>query len=76
MVVDQANSAPIHSDPSRSAFELFLSGELAAQAESSPKQGLKAGNLCPACKRARLDYDSLLNLSCPDCGYALAGCST
>lgn len=35
-----------------------------------------AGDLCPACNKAYLDYDGLLNLSCPNCGYTLAGCYT
>jgi len=37
---------------------------------------LRAGDLCPTCKLERLDYDSLLNLACPKCGYALGGCFT
>jgi len=35
---------------------------------------LRAGELCPLCKEERLDYDGLLNLSCPRCGVAVAGC--
>lgn len=37
---------------------------------------LRAGDLCPRCGKARLDYDGLLNLACPECGYALGGCFT
>jgi len=37
---------------------------------------LRAGDLCPQCKQERLDYDGLLNLSCPKCGYAVGGCFT
>ena len=37
---------------------------------------LRAGDLCPACARGRLDYDGLLNLSCEECGFSLAGCFT
>jgi hypothetical protein len=37
---------------------------------------LRAGDLCPACGLERLDYDGLLNLSCPRCGMALGGCFT
>jgi ribosomal protein S27AE len=36
----------------------------------------KAGDICPRCQSATIDYNELLNLSCPDCGYTLAGCST
>jgi hypothetical protein len=34
------------------------------------------GDECPNCHEANLDYDSLLNLACPACGYTLAGCFT
>jgi len=37
---------------------------------------LRAGNLCPICQTESLDYDGLLNLVCPQCGYALGGCFT
>lgn len=37
---------------------------------------LRAGDLCPHCRNAHLDYDGLLNLVCPYCGYGLAGCFT
>lgn len=46
-----------------------------SQADKVPKE-LRAGDLCPTCRAGRLDYDGLLNLSCPHCGYALAGCFT
>ena len=36
----------------------------------------KAGEICPKCDAAKIDYDGLLNLSCPECGYTLAGCFT
>jgi predicted amidophosphoribosyltransferase len=47
--------------------------------DQTPQKGfalLKAGDPCPQCQAAIIDYDSMLNLSCPDCGYALAGCFT
>lgn len=34
---------------------------------------LRAGDLCPQCHVGRLDYDGLLNLTCPDCGYSPGG---
>jgi uncharacterized protein (DUF983 family) len=37
---------------------------------------LRAGDLCPRCRSARLDYDGLLNLACPQCGFAIGGCFT
>jgi hypothetical protein len=36
----------------------------------------RAGALCPKCGQANLDYDGLLNLTCPNCGYTAAGCFT
>jgi hypothetical protein len=35
---------------------------------------LHAGDTCPCCRNGTLDYDGLLNLTCPQCGYSLAGC--
>ncbi|HEY5572485.1 MAG TPA: hypothetical protein VIK64_05660 [Anaerolineales bacterium] len=36
----------------------------------------RAGALCPKCRQGNLDYDGLLNLSCPKCGHSVAGCFT
>jgi hypothetical protein len=37
----------------------------------------QAGELCPSCGQARLDYDGCLNLICPKCNYfAGGGCFT
>ena len=36
----------------------------------------RPGDLCPQCREERLDYNGLLNLACPKCGYALGGCFT
>jgi len=35
-----------------------------------------AGDICPQCQIGWIDYDGMLNLSCPDCGYSLSGCFT
>jgi hypothetical protein len=40
------------------------------------KGWLHAGDLCPQCQSARLEYDGLLNLSCPNCGTIVGGCFT
>jgi len=44
--------------------------------ETKPLAELKAGDLCPKCRKGYLDYDGMLNLTCPECGYSLAGCFT
>jgi hypothetical protein len=49
---------------------------LAWEAGSETPGELRAGDLCPYCRSAHLDYDGLLNLVCPQCGYGLAGCFT
>jgi uncharacterized protein (DUF983 family) len=37
---------------------------------------MKAGDTCPRCQKGVLDFDGLLNLACPQCGYSLGGCFT
>jgi hypothetical protein len=44
--------------------------------EAEQHNELHAGDQCPACLNDYLDYDGLLNLTCPSCGYALGGCFT
>jgi uncharacterized protein (DUF983 family) len=49
------------------------------QQEDAQKEGnstdqpcrVGVGQKCPRCGQAELDYNSLLNLSCPRCGYEL-----
>ncbi len=41
-----------------------------------PARELRPGDLCPECCTGHMDYDGLLNLACPICGYALGGCFT
>lgn len=53
-------------------FILHSPGE---QDEAMPKE-LRSGDLCPRCGEASLDYNGLLNLACPICGYAVGGCFT
>jgi len=33
----------------------------------------RAGQTCPNCGKGQLDYDGLLQLSCPLCGYVAEG---
>ena len=57
-------------DPERalSSLELLLLG--IGQPEM-PKVGpLRSGSVCPQCGQGRLDYNGLLQLECPRCGYA------
>ena len=37
---------------------------------------VRPGDPCPRCREGLLDYNGLLNLACPKCGYALGGCFT
>lgn len=50
--------------------------EETAPAEARPRGELRSGDLCPQCQAGRLDYDCLLNLTCPQCGFAVGGCFT
>ncbi|BAJ63238.1 hypothetical protein ANT_12040 [Anaerolinea thermophila UNI-1] len=34
------------------------------------------GSTCPKCHQGVLDYDGMLNLTCPVCGYQEGGCFT
>lgn len=36
----------------------------------------RPGELCPNCGQGVMDYDGLLVLKCPACGFSQAGCST
>jgi hypothetical protein len=69
--VTQNNHTPPEID-----LELAWHPELRQQEEHDQTHELRSGDLCPKCKRGVLDYDGLLNLSCPKCGYAVGGCFT
>lgn len=38
-----------------------------------PRKAAEAGLPCPQCGQGRLDYDGLLNLVCPMCGFVEGG---
>lgn len=48
----------------------------AALQNNRPEMAPHAGDACPRCHTGRLDYDGMLNLACPVCGYAMGGCFT
>ncbi len=37
---------------------------------------VRRGADCPICGRGRMDYDGLLNLVCPNCGFTSGGSFT
>jgi len=45
--------------------------------EKQPVQlNAEPGRLCPQCNQGIMDYDGLLNLTCPKCAYTQVGCLT
>ena len=58
----------------------FIDKEIKKQTESEEKSQkscrLEAGQTCPQCGNSTLEYNGLLNLVCPACGYELAGSFT
>jgi uncharacterized protein (DUF983 family) len=50
-----------------SSLELLLQGKMKPVEET--RAPLRAATICPACGKGRLDYNGLLALECPTCGY-------
>jgi len=44
--------------------------------QAGQQNAFRAGETCPKCKNATLNYDGLLMLVCPQCGVVEAGCFT
>ena len=46
--------------------------------DTSEEKGcrIEVGRTCPQCGKGKLDYNSLLNLYCPKCGYETGGSFT
>jgi len=51
-----------------SSLELLLQGKL--EPVEKARVPLQAGTTCPACGKGKLNYNGLLALECPECGYA------
>lgn len=56
--------------------QAMLAVELGDPALAKLPHELRSGDLCPQCEAEKLDYDGMLNLACPACGYAVGGCFT
>lgn len=41
-----------------------------------PGERLREGMVCPRCHAAKMEYNGMLNLVCPNCGLTEAGAST
>jgi hypothetical protein len=41
-----------------------------------PGERLQEGMICPRCQGAKMEYNGLLNLVCPNCGLTEAGACT
>ena len=59
----------------------FLDKEIAKQSEQDTNEKQQschaaAGQTCPRCGQGKLDYNSLLNLTCPICKYELTASFT
>lgn len=44
--------------------------------KAEESQPARPGGLCPHCQQGILDYDGMLVLRCPICGFAEGGCFT
>lgn len=60
-------------EPTRSAFELSLEGKLAPPDNVVHAVRLKWRDPCPKCGQGKMDYNSMLSLECPVCGYQAEG---
>ena len=60
------------------SLDALRKGELAEKMLCQPGSdtSLRPGQICPACRLGRIEYNSLLNLICLNCGRVETGAST
>lgn len=56
--------------------QVTITLESQSETTTEERKEIRAGDLCPQCQQAEIDYDGMLNLVCLQCGYTLAGCFT
>ena len=53
-----------------------IDADKACSLQSADGKSFSGQMICPQCGQAELDYDALLNLRCPACGYVSVGSFT
>lgn len=62
-------------EPDRSVMSDYLV-DLLRKVEQSDRTCSSEGSICTQCQQGVLEYDGMLNLFCPYCGYRESGAST
>jgi Zn finger protein HypA/HybF involved in hydrogenase expression len=66
-------------DPDIQPFVVSLmsqKNENTINSQAEQRVEIRSGDQCPACQSDYMDYDGMLNLTCPSCGYTQGGCFT